>query len=228
MPSRTRKLTTPPSSIVRSWRTTSATRRSRSVWPAVVTAARAAASQDSSLTPITSVTRYTLSAITGSSRRCSRPVLQEHRPVVGKPAARLLPLRPPPQLDPPRDFTDVEGALGRRRRAALDVAVAEREAAAVAGALDGLAVDRADAERTAAVRAAVVHREDVLTDAGHEHGRVADDGGGGLGAEIGGGQRVGPLVRAGIEDGLIDAYALPQGEMAAEVAGQREQRVGAH
>src|ERR1700742_2374036 len=65
MPRRTRKLTTPPSSIVRSCRTTSATRRSRTVLLTVATAARAAASQDSSLTPMTSVTRYTLSAICG-------------------------------------------------------------------------------------------------------------------------------------------------------------------
>src|SRR4051794_8072795 len=54
--------------MVTSWRTTSATRRSRTVLPAVSTAARAAASQDSLLTPITSVTRYTLSAMWDSSR----------------------------------------------------------------------------------------------------------------------------------------------------------------
>src|SRR5215213_6733653 len=53
----------PPSPIVRSWRTTSAIRRSRTVLAAVSTAVRAAASQDSLLTPITSVTRYTLSAM---------------------------------------------------------------------------------------------------------------------------------------------------------------------
>jgi hypothetical protein len=66
--SRTRKFTTPPSPIETSWRTTSAMRRSRTVLAAVSTAPRAAASQDSELTPITSVTRYTLLAI-----KCSFP-----------------------------------------------------------------------------------------------------------------------------------------------------------
>ena len=54
---RTRKFTTPPSPIVTSWRTTSAIRRSRTDFAAVSTALRAAASHDSVLTPITSVTR---------------------------------------------------------------------------------------------------------------------------------------------------------------------------
>ena len=67
IPSRTRKFTTPPSPIVTSWRTTSATRRSRTVLAAVSTATRAAASHDSLLTPMTSVTRYTLSAMGLSS-----------------------------------------------------------------------------------------------------------------------------------------------------------------
>src|ERR1700755_2882976 len=49
--------------MVTSWRTTSATRRSRTVFAAVSTAARAAASHESLDTPMTSVTRYTLSAI---------------------------------------------------------------------------------------------------------------------------------------------------------------------
>src|ERR1700750_3219050 len=46
---------------------TSATRRSRTDLAAVSTALRAAASHDSLLTPITSVTRYTLSALRLSS-----------------------------------------------------------------------------------------------------------------------------------------------------------------
>src|SRR3954449_5035296 len=66
--SRTRKLLIAPFSIVTSSRTTSATRRSRTVLAAGSTALRAAASHDSLLTPITSVTRYTLSAIFRSSR----------------------------------------------------------------------------------------------------------------------------------------------------------------
>src|SRR6476660_8196011 len=57
-----------------SCRTTSATRRSRTVWAAVSTAFRAAASQDSLLTPITSVTRYTLSAMSTSSIKHPRGV----------------------------------------------------------------------------------------------------------------------------------------------------------
>src|SRR6185295_15705860 len=52
-----------PFSMVTSVRMTSATRRSRTGLAAVSTALRAAASHDSLLTPITSVTRYTLSAI---------------------------------------------------------------------------------------------------------------------------------------------------------------------
>src|ERR1700748_166792 len=50
--------------MVRSWRTTSAMRSSRTLLAGASTAARAAASQDSLLTPTTSVTRYTLSAMT--------------------------------------------------------------------------------------------------------------------------------------------------------------------
>jgi hypothetical protein len=57
IPSLTRNEVTPPFSMVRSWRTTSAMRRSRTVFAAVSTALRAAASQDSVLTPITYVTR---------------------------------------------------------------------------------------------------------------------------------------------------------------------------
>src|SRR4051812_34106888 len=52
-----------PFSIVTSVRSTSATRRSRTLFAAVSTALRAAASHDSLLTPITSVTRYTPSAM---------------------------------------------------------------------------------------------------------------------------------------------------------------------
>src|SRR3954452_10895821 len=63
MARRTRKWTTPPSATVTSWRTTSAIRRSRTDFAAVSTALRAAAAHDSLLTPITSVTRYTLSAM---------------------------------------------------------------------------------------------------------------------------------------------------------------------
>src|ERR1700694_1039192 len=49
-------------------------RRSRTVLPAVSTALRAAASQDSLLTPITSVTRYTPSAIGLSLCSTSEPL----------------------------------------------------------------------------------------------------------------------------------------------------------
>src|SRR3954452_8590244 len=63
MSRRTRKLLMLPFSIVTSSRVTSATRRSRTDFAAVSTALRAAASHDSLLTPMTWVTRYTLSAM---------------------------------------------------------------------------------------------------------------------------------------------------------------------
>src|ERR1700736_2714092 len=52
----------PPSSTCRSCSTTSATRRSRSDLRAVFTAVTAASSQDWVLVPMTSMTRYTLTA----------------------------------------------------------------------------------------------------------------------------------------------------------------------
>src|SRR4051794_40209134 len=63
-----------------SWRRTSAIRRSRTVLAAVSIALRAAASHDSLLTPMTSVTRYTLSAMDCSSPRMAGRggVLPEH------------------------------------------------------------------------------------------------------------------------------------------------------
>src|SRR5439155_16353738 len=67
MSRRTRKLLMLPFSIVTSSRTTSATRRSRTDFAAVSTALRAAASHDSLLTPMTWVTRYTLSVISSPS-----------------------------------------------------------------------------------------------------------------------------------------------------------------
>src|SRR5690348_3814001 len=67
--------------MVTSVRITSATRRSRTVRPAVSTAFRAAASHDSLLTPITSVTRYTLSDISPPSLAFGRfPELSQIRP----------------------------------------------------------------------------------------------------------------------------------------------------
>src|SRR6266498_4840122 len=63
IPSRTRYSATLPSWIVTSKRVASATRRSRIDCAAVCTAFLAAASHDSVLVPITSVTRYTLSVI---------------------------------------------------------------------------------------------------------------------------------------------------------------------
>src|SRR5207245_11027286 len=65
---RVRKRAILPSSIVTSSLTTSATRGSRRLPAAVCTALRAASSQDSALTPMMSVTRYTLSAICSSFR----------------------------------------------------------------------------------------------------------------------------------------------------------------
>src|SRR5665213_1346880 len=72
---RTRYSATFPSLIVTSKRVASATRRSRTVRAAVSTALLAAASHESVLTPITSVTRYTLSLMPSS--------LQRRRPATG-------------------------------------------------------------------------------------------------------------------------------------------------
>src|SRR5438445_9852272 len=68
--------------MVTSSRTTSPTRRSRSVLAAVSTAFFAAASQESLLVPITSVTRYTLSAIPTSLVDFARIVARNraHKP----------------------------------------------------------------------------------------------------------------------------------------------------
>ena len=71
-----------PSSIVTSKRVASATRISRTVCATVSTALRAAASQESGLTPMTSVTRYTLSLILAPLSRIDpdvhdRPVLKD-------------------------------------------------------------------------------------------------------------------------------------------------------
>src|SRR3954467_12673338 len=86
--------------MVTSNRVASATRRSRTVWAAVSTAFRAAASPASLLVPITSVTRYTLSLMASPRVDCRPAGLPRdprapagvcQAPVARRPAPRLAP-----------------------------------------------------------------------------------------------------------------------------------------
>src|SRR3954452_2111 len=132
--------------MVTSSRTTSAIRRSRTDLAAVSTALRAASAHPSVLTPMTSVTRYTLSAMrlpsVGGSRRtlsgCLRAcVAQELRPdrrgavAAGGAEEQRLRLAVAHQL----------GAQPGRRRAAIAAAVAGRREVVGAGEI---AVERDD------------------------------------------------------------------------------------
>src|SRR3954468_17528202 len=111
-------------------------------------------------------------------------------------------------------FSDLVRRLGARGGPALDRAVAQAEARAVAAALDRLAVELARlGKRAAAVRAAVVDRVHVLAVADEQHRRVADDGGGGLVRfEVLRGDRLRPLLRPLVVGGLVRAHALPEAE----------------
>jgi len=67
-------------------------------------------------------------------------------------------------------------------------------------------------------RAAVVQRVDRRADARDEHRRVAHLDRDGLAVpEVFGGQSVGPVLRAGVEDGRVHAHPLAEGEVTAEV-----------
>src|SRR3954454_7237540 len=107
------------------------------------------------------------------------------------------------------------GGLRARGGPALDRAVAQAEARAVAAALDRLAVELTGLrERAATVRAAVVDRVHVLAVA-HEQARgVAHVRCGRLVRLEGvGADRLGPLVRPLVERGLVGAHALAEREV---------------
>ena len=80
----------------------------------------------------------------------------------------------PADLDSIVVITGFEGGLRRGRWAIFEGAVPQVKARAVARADDLVALDRALAERAAAVRSAVVDREDLLAAAQEEHRRVVD------------------------------------------------------
>src|SRR2546421_3115365 len=80
----------------------------------------------------------------------------------------------PPNLDAAALDAHLKRGLGRRRRAVPKRAVAQREARAMARALDLVALDAALAERAAAVRAAVVDCVDVLAITQQEDRGVVD------------------------------------------------------
>src|SRR3954447_13383054 len=128
-----------------------------------------------------------------------------------------------PELDASRALARIEGRLRGARGPTLDAAVAQVEAAAVARALDRVAVQRAAAQRAAAVRAAVVNGHDRAVDANEQNRGVADDDRGGLAVHLGGGRCVGPVLRAGVEHGLIDAHTSAEAQVTAEVARHAEQ-----
>src|SRR3954462_9876420 len=94
--------------MVRSSRTTSAMHRSRTDFAAVSTALRAASAHPSVLVPMTSVTRYTLSAIRLPSVGGSGGLLQE----VVRSAARRSSL---PRQSPGRDRVEEQRACPRVR-----------------------------------------------------------------------------------------------------------------
>ena len=96
----------------------------------------------------------------------------------------------------------------------------------MARALDRVAVQRAAAQRAAAVRAAVVKGHDRAVDANQQNRRVADDDRRWLAVDLGRGRCVGPVLRAGVEHRLIDAYTSAEAQVTAEVAGHAEQPTG--
>src|SRR3954451_4503504 len=137
--------------------------------------------------------------------------------------ARSLSGRLAPQLDASRALARIEGRLRSARRPALHTAVAQVEPAAVARALDRVAVQGAAAQRAAAVRAAVVNGHDRAVDANEQNRRVADDSHGWLAVDLGGSRCVGPVLGAGVEHRLIDADTAAEAEVTTEVAGHTEQ-----
>src|SRR3954466_1975031 len=93
----------------------------------------------------------------------------------------------------------------------------------MAAADDVLTLDRAFAERAAAVRAAVVDGEQLLAVAQQKDGGVIDDNAHGLPVSQlrrAGGR--GPFLRPGVIDRLCGSDALGEREVAAEIAAEHQ------